>query len=307
MFAPFQRLGDAPHGRRRRARAGRRPRPHRGDGRHAGGRGHPGRRPDHGRAVASPTARSPAGGDVTRVLVVDDEPPIAARPGDQPAGPRLRGRHRRRTAAPPCDLAGPRPPRRRRSSTSGCPTSTASRCSPGCAAGPTCRSSCCPPRHESDDKVEALDAGADDYVTKPFGMDELLARLRAALRRGTASEAAAASVVTDRLHRRPCRRAACAGDGRRRPAHARPSGACSRCWCATPGAWSPAGQLLQRGLGPGLRPGDELPAGLPATSCAASSSPTRPARATSSPSPAWATASRPRRYLPLPPDHHAAR
>ena len=33
------------------------------------------------------------------------------------------------------------------------------------------------------DKVEALDAGADDYVTKPFGMDELLARLRAARRR----------------------------------------------------------------------------------------------------------------------------
>ena len=32
-------------------------------------------------------------------------------------------------------------------------------------------------------KVEALDAGADDYVTKPFGMDELLARIRAALRR----------------------------------------------------------------------------------------------------------------------------
>ena len=33
------------------------------------------------------------------------------------------------------------------------------------------------------DKVAALDAGADDYVTKPFGMDELLARLRAAIRR----------------------------------------------------------------------------------------------------------------------------
>src|ERR1700758_2365203 len=32
-------------------------------------------------------------------------------------------------------------------------------------------------------KVAALDAGADDYVTKPFGMDELLARLRAAVRR----------------------------------------------------------------------------------------------------------------------------
>jgi len=38
------------------------------------------------------------------------------------------------------------------------------------------------------DKVLALDAGADDYVTKPFGMDELLARLRAALRRGPTAE-----------------------------------------------------------------------------------------------------------------------
>ena len=41
-------------------------------------------------------------------------------------------------------------------------------------------------RHESDDKVEALDDGADDYVTKPFGMDELMARVRSALRRGGA-------------------------------------------------------------------------------------------------------------------------
>ena len=38
------------------------------------------------------------------------------------------------------------------------------------------------------DKVAALDAGADDYVTKPFGMDELLARLRAALRRSAPAE-----------------------------------------------------------------------------------------------------------------------
>jgi len=40
---------------------------------------------------------------------------------------------------------------------------------------------------EERDKVEALDAGADDYVTKPVGIDELLARLRAALRRAVPS------------------------------------------------------------------------------------------------------------------------
>jgi len=42
-------------------------------------------------------------------------------------------------------------------------------------------------RHEEEEKVEVLDAGADDYVTKPFGKQELLARIRAALRRSVAS------------------------------------------------------------------------------------------------------------------------
>ncbi|MEV0697707.1 response regulator [Saccharopolyspora sp. NPDC050389] len=50
-------------------------------------------------------------------------------------------------------------------------------------------------RTDSTDKVHALDAGADDYVTKPFGMDELLARLRAAVRRASTGEAADEPVV----------------------------------------------------------------------------------------------------------------
>jgi len=45
-------------------------------------------------------------------------------------------------------------------------------------------------RREEDEKVEALDAGADDYVVKPFGKHELLARIRAALRRSPASPTA---------------------------------------------------------------------------------------------------------------------
>ena len=48
-------------------------------------------------------------------------------------------------------------------------------------------------RDDQAQKVAALDAGADDYVTKPFGMDELLARVRAALRRGDGSDPAPTS------------------------------------------------------------------------------------------------------------------
>ncbi len=52
-------------------------------------------------------------------------------------------------------------------------------------------------RSTSGEKVQALDAGADDYVTKPFGMAELVARVRAAVRRGAPSIGGAQdSVVT---------------------------------------------------------------------------------------------------------------
>ena len=71
-------------------------------------------------------------------------------------------------------------------------------------------------RADSTDKVEALDAGADDYVTKPFGMDELLARMRAAVRRTPAAEAPPrvrlGDLVIDLAAKRVTRDAAEAGD-----------------------------------------------------------------------------------------------
>jgi len=52
-------------------------------------------------------------------------------------------------------------------------------------------------RGEEKSKIEALDAGADDYVTKPFSMNELLARVRANLRRVAAGQPAAAEPIEE--------------------------------------------------------------------------------------------------------------
>jgi two-component system KDP operon response regulator KdpE len=65
-------------------------------------------------------------------------------------------------------------------------------------------------RHGERDKVAALDAGADDYVTKPFGAEELLARVRAALRRsdtapGVTGEIVRGDLVIDMDRRRVIR------------------------------------------------------------------------------------------------------
>ena len=51
-------------------------------------------------------------------------------------------------------------------------------------------------RESQADKVGALDAGADDYVTKPFGMDEFVARIRAALRRASPEKTPSAMVTS---------------------------------------------------------------------------------------------------------------
>ncbi len=72
-------------------------------------------------------------------------------------------------------------------------------------------------RSDSTDKVLALDAGADDYVTKPFGMEELLARMRAAVRRagGVADEPRVriGDLIIDRAAKTVTRAAAAEGGG----------------------------------------------------------------------------------------------
>ena len=70
-----------------------------------------------------------------------------------------------------------------RSSTWSCRTATGSRYARSFDPGARCRSWSSQPSARRQEKVRALDAGADDYVTKPFGPRELIARLEAALRR----------------------------------------------------------------------------------------------------------------------------
>ena len=127
-------------------------------------------------------------------------------------------------------------------------------------------------RGGSQDKVEALDAGADDYVTKPFGMDELLARIRAVTRR-------------TRPRRRPSRRSR--PDRRRTRRPGRQDGLPPAGVRLTPTEWqlleilvrNPGKLISQRQLlsevwGPALRRGDQLPARSTWPSCAASWRPT---------------------------------
>ncbi len=137
-------------------------------------------------------------------------------------------------------------------------------------------------RTGSADKVEALDAGADDYVTKPFQIDELLARLRALSRR------------THRRERRPgrlvrgCRRST----SPRSPCHAAARGCTSRppnggCWSSSPAipARSSPGRRCSRRSGRARASPTPATCGSTCRSCARSSRPTRRTPSTCSPSP----------------------
>jgi len=74
-------------------------------------------------------------------------------------------------------------------------------------------------RDDEHSKVIALDAGADDYITKPFGMAELLARIRAALRRGADGSTERAEVDTPWIHLDLAAHRAFVGEGHDRPVH----------------------------------------------------------------------------------------
>ena len=152
-------------------------------------------------------------------------------------------------------------------------------------------------RAGSRDKVDALDAGADDYVTKPFSIDELLARIRAVTRRTIPAETTPTVRIGRSLIDLAAKTVRRADD---------PDGGGQAGYPPDPhrmaSARDPAPQPRQahqpaaaphRGLGAHLHHAKPTTCASTWPSSAASSNPTPPARATSSPNPAWATASSP--------------
>jgi len=129
--------------------------------------------------VNAPTDAAPGAG--TRVLVVDDEQPIL-----RALGTNLRARGYTIDLAPRGEDALALAARHRPDAVIldlGLPGMSGVEVIEGLRGWTTVPIIILSARGAERDKVAALDAGADDYVTKPFGMDELLARLRASLRR----------------------------------------------------------------------------------------------------------------------------
>ena len=229
--------------------------------------------------------------------------PAPPRAADQPHRPRLHRPHRRRRqdraargGRPPARRRRPRPrparPRRRRRH------HRAARLHPAPIIVLSART-------DSTDKVHALDRGADDYVTKPFGVDELAARLRAAVRRATDRAAGERTSRSrgGRPHDRPRRQDRVPGR-HSRSGSPPPSGASSSCSPATTASSSPAASCCTTSGAPRTA---RRPATCASTSpsSAASSNGTLRIPGTSSPSRVWATGSvrdRPLRPAPARPE-----
>ena len=130
---------------------------------------------------------------------------------------------------------------------------------------------------QEEQKVAALDAGADDYVTKPFGMNELLARLRAAARRAAPAPDEAVLSTPDFTIDLAAKRVL--GETVSRYGSPRPSGRSWRSSPVTKASWSPSASCCTRCGDRRTRRRATTCASI-SPSCAASSSRNPPPRAT---------------------------
>ena len=145
--------------------------------------------------LSAPSSAGAGTASSTRVLVVDDEPPIL-----RALGTNLRARGYTVDLAPSGEEALALAARHRPDAVIldlGLPGLSGIEVIQGLRGWSSVPIIVLSVRELERDKVAALDAGADDYVTKPFGMDELLARMRAALRRAAPAEEEAVIETAD--------------------------------------------------------------------------------------------------------------